>query len=52
MARKSRNISKNLVLAGTKKPQMQRLSRRGWTKVKEREFLTMLAETCNDTRSA
>jgi hypothetical protein len=52
VARKSKNISKNLVLAGTKRPQMQQLSRRSWTKVKEREFLTMLAETCNVTRSA
>ena len=52
MARKFKNSSKGLVLAGTKKPQMQRLSRRSWTPAKERAFLTILSETCNVTRSA
>lgn len=41
-----------LVLVGSKKPQMQREPRGRWTEAKEREFLTMLSETCNVTRSA
>jgi hypothetical protein len=41
-----------LVLVGSKKPQMQREPRGRWTEAKEREFLIMLSETCNVTRSA
>jgi hypothetical protein len=40
-----------LVLAGSRKPQMQREPRRNWTKDKEQEFLAALAETCNVTRA-
>jgi hypothetical protein len=45
-------VGRNLVLAGDRKPQMQRAASRNWTKAKEREFLTVLAETCNVTRAA
>jgi hypothetical protein len=41
-----------LVLAGERKPQMQRVTSRNWTKEKEAEFLAALAETCNVTRAA
>jgi hypothetical protein len=33
------------------KPQMQPTSSRSWTKDKEREFLSVLGETCNVTRA-
>lgn len=39
------------VVGAKLKPQMQRVSRRGWTKEKERKFLELLGETCNVTRS-
>lgn len=45
-------MARKLVLAGRKKPQMQSVSGRNWTKEKEREFLSVLAETCNVTRAA
>jgi hypothetical protein len=45
-------VAGKLTLVGPNKPQMQRESRRSWTREKEREFLSMLAETCNVTRSA
>ena len=51
VAGKSTN-SKKLVLAGSRKPQMQREASRNWTKVKEVRFLMLLAETCNVTRAA
>lgn len=51
MPEKSTNKGK-LVLAGLKKLQMQRQPSRNWTKEKEREFLALLADTCNVTRSA
>jgi hypothetical protein len=47
VARKSK-----LVLAGGMKPQLREPSERNWTKAKEREFLSALAETCNVTRAA
>ena len=50
MARKSGG--RELILAGNRRPQLQRESSRNWTKEKEREFLTVLAETCNVTRAA
>jgi hypothetical protein len=34
------------------KPQMRKASRRNWTKTKESEFLSVLAETCNVTEAA
>ena len=37
---------------GGKKPQMRKASKRNWTKAKEREFLSVLAETCNITEAA
>jgi len=40
------------VLVGAKKPQLQKASDRSWTKAREREFLSVLAETCNVTRAA
>jgi len=40
------------VLNGGKKPQMRKASKRNWTKAKEREFLSVLAETCNITEAA
>jgi len=47
VARKSK-----LVLVGAKKPQLQKAFDRSWTKAREREFLSVLAETCNVTRAA
>lgn len=42
MARKSK-----LVLIGAGKPQLRKAAPRDWSKAKEREFLSVLAETCN-----
>ena len=39
------------VLIGGKSPKVQNASKRNWTKEKEQEFLTVLAETCNVTRA-
>jgi hypothetical protein len=41
-----------LVLAGGRKPHMRKASRRNWTRAKEREFLSVLAETCNVLEAA
>jgi len=41
-----------LILIGNRKLQIQKAARRSWTKEKEREFLTVLAETCNVTKAA
>ena len=41
-----------LVLAAGRKAQMRKASRRNWSKAKELEFLSALAETCNVTRAA
>lgn len=51
MARKPIKRGRKLVLAGDRKPQMQRQPSRNWTREKEREFLSVLAETCNVTRA-
>jgi hypothetical protein len=40
-------MARRLVVAGGKKPQMRKASRRSWTKAKQHEFLSVLAETCN-----
>ena len=40
-----------LVLVGGKRGQVRKASKRSWTKVKERKFLSALAETCNVTRA-
>ena len=45
-------MARGLVLNGGKKPQMRKASNRNWTKAKEREFLSVLAETCNITEAA
>jgi phage terminase small subunit len=47
VARKSKPV-----LIGGKKPQLREPSERNWTKAKQREFLSALAETCNVTRAA
>lgn len=41
-----------LVLAAGEKPQLREQSSASWTKAKQREFLTVLSETCNVTRAA
>ncbi|HYI42996.1 MAG TPA: hypothetical protein VD768_05175 [Sphingomicrobium sp.] len=41
-----------LVVVGGGKPKARNRSRRDWTKAKQTEFLTALAETCNVTRAA
>ncbi len=45
-------MARKLVLAGGHKPQMRKVSRRNWTRAKEREFLSVLAETCNVKEAA
>jgi hypothetical protein len=40
------------VLAGGRKAQVRKASKRDWTKAKEAEFLSVLAETCNVTLAA
>lgn len=40
------------VAGPNRKPQMQQRSRRSWTTEKEKEFLTVLGDTCNVTRAA
>jgi len=39
------------VVGGNGKPHMRRLTKSNWTKEKEREFLAVLAETCNVVRA-
>jgi hypothetical protein len=51
VAQKPIKRGRKLVLAGSRKPQMQREPRRNWNRQKEREFLSVLAETCNVTRA-
>ena len=45
-------MARKLVLKGGRKPQLRKASRRSWTKAKECEFLSILAETCNVTEAA
>jgi phage terminase small subunit len=45
-------MGRKLMLKGGKQPQMRKMSKRNWTKAKEREFLSVLAETCNVTEAA
>lgn len=40
-----------LTLVSGKTPQLRKSSAKNWTKAKEREFLSVLAETCNVTRA-
>ena len=49
--RKSRRKAAALTLLAGRKPQLQQASGRNWTKAKEAEFLSVLAETCNVTRA-
>ena len=48
MARKSEMLP---VVGGNGKPHLRRATKNNWTKEKEREFLSALAETCNVTRA-
>lgn len=48
----ARSGSTTLVVVGAAKPQMRRQSKRDWTKAKQRDFLTALAETCNVKHAA
>jgi hypothetical protein len=41
-----------LTLSGGKKPQMRKPRPRDWTREKEANFLSVLADTCNVTRAA
>ena len=45
-------MARKLVLAGGLRPQMRKASPRNWTKAREREFLSALAETCNVKEAA
>ena len=49
MARKA--SGKELVVVAGENPQMRTASKRSWTKEKESEFFSVLAETCNVTRA-
>ena len=42
---------REIVLVGTDKPQMRQAGKRDWTSAKTREFLSVLAETCNVTEA-
>jgi phage terminase small subunit len=41
-----------LVLSAGRRPHLRKASRANWTKAKEREFVSALAETCNVTQAA
>ena len=45
-------MARRLNLVGGQKPQMRKPRPRGWTKEKEANFLSVLAETCNVTVAA
>lgn len=44
-------MARKLVMIGGKRPQLQKAKRDGWSKAKQREFLSALAETCNVSRA-
>lgn len=44
-------MARKLVMVGGKRPQLQKPKRHRWTRAKQREFLSVLAETCNVTRA-
>jgi len=44
-------VAKGLVLVGGRKPQIRKASGQSWSKKKQAEFLSVLAETCNVTRA-
>jgi hypothetical protein len=50
MARKAK--ADELKLVGGEKTQLRKASSRDWSKTKERDFVSALAETCNVTRAA
>jgi hypothetical protein len=50
MARKAK--ADELKLVGGEKTQLRKASSRDWSKAKERDFVSALAETCNVTRAA
>ena len=50
MARKAE--ADELKLVGGEKMQLRKASSRDWSKAKQRDFLSVLAETCNVTRAA
>ena len=50
MARKAK--TGELVLVGGQKAQRRKATKRDWTKAKQEEFLSVLAETCNVTLAA
>ena len=47
-----KSYAPDVMLAGGKKAQMRKTSARNWSKAKEEQFLSVLAETCNVTRAA
>ena len=51
MARRPTKKEMLPVVGGNGKPHMRRLTKSNWTKEKEREFLAVLAETCNVVRA-
>ena len=44
-------MARKLVVIGGKRPQMRKAKRDSWTQARQREFLSVLAETCNVTRA-
>lgn len=41
----------SLVLVGSRRPQLRQARAAGWTKAKQRDFLSVLADTCNVSRA-
>lgn len=50
-AGKKANKKTRLALVGGDKPQMRQTRKPGWSKAREKEFLSVLAETCNVTHA-
>lgn len=50
-AKTARSDRRGLVIAGGSQAKLRKPSKREWTKAKEQEFLTVLAETCNVTQA-
>jgi len=44
-------VTRKLVLVDGKKPQMRKAAPRDWSKAKARDFLSVLADTCNVTEA-
>ena len=47
-----RKVRSELVLVAGSRPQKRKAAPRNWTRDKERQFLSVLADTCNVTRAA